>query len=201
MRRALLKAQILKGLLLAVAFAAIAVLTCTAIYLFSPKDWRNVTDWKEVSLCDFSTTNLWGIVPPYPAAKVTNTTYTITLENGAYYVMNDEAATDARYFHDLYNPKRGTCSRIAHFAIKGSGTFRWPKVKGCHIRICKGVTFITSGKCTTDRVAKEEVPPLDAKIDDGNSKHARYAAYTIEIGGKLIFEDGLKYPEGLIERK
>lgn len=115
--------------------------------------------------------------------------------------MKDEAAEDARYFHELYDPKSGKYSRIEHFVFKGSGTFRWPKVKACHIRICNGVTFITSGKCKPDFVAKTETPPPDARTDDGDIPNVRYAAYTVEKGGKLIFEDGLEYPEGLIERE
>lgn len=198
-RKALHNIQILKWLLYSVSLAAVAALTCASILLLHLKDWRDVTDWKDVSLDAFSITHLRGKVPPYPATTVTNSTYTITLQNNGYYIMNDEAATDARYFHDLYDPKSGTYSRIAHFVIRGSGTFRWPKVKACHIRICDGVTFITSGKCDRDMIAKADVPPPDAKTDDG--VNFRYAAYTVEKGGKLIFEDGLKYPDGLIERK
>ena len=200
-RRALSNVRTLKWLLHGVAVAAVVALACVSIRLFAPKDWRAVAVWKDVSLDDFSKTHLRGKVPPYSATTVTNSTYTITLQDGGYYLMNDAAATDARYFHDLYDPRHGTYSRIAHFVIKGSGMFRWPKVKACHVRICDGVTFITSGKCDRDMIAKTEVPPPDARTDDGINHHARYAAYTVEKGGKLIFENGLKYPEGLIERK
>ena len=200
-RRALSNVRMLKWLLHGVAVAAVVALACVSIRLFAPKDWRAVAVWKDVSLDDFSKTHLRGKVPPYSATTVTNSTYTITLQDGGYYLMNDAAATDARYFHDLYDPRHGTYSRIAHFVIKGSGMFRWPKVKACHVRICDGVTFITSGKCDRDMIAKTEVPPPDARTDDGINHHARYAAYTVEKGGKLIFENGLKYPEGLIERK
>ena len=205
-RKALSNIQILKWLLYGISITAVVALICASILLLRPKDWRDVTDWKEVTLRKFSH-KLFFKEPKPPFRVVTNELYTITLENGGHYIMKEvidwgkESIPVYDVFHDLYDPKRGTYSRIVHFVIKGSGTFRWSKVKACHIRICDGVTFITSGKCDRDMIAKTEVPPPDARTDDGDNHHARYAAYTIERGGKLIFENGLKYPEGLIERK
>ena len=86
----------------------------------------------------------------------------------------------------------------AHLEIRGNGTLHCPTITGIEVKICSGVTLITSGICEPDgKWRKTALPPPDAKMDDTN--YVGYAAYKIEPGGKLIFTDTDSYPQGLIE--
>lgn len=155
------------------------------------------TDWKELDLLMYD-----RIEPVYDdTGKDIGFRTVYILNDGEHYVLPSHMRSSLRcgphIWYGTFNGKyEGRLGR-SKIEIRGSGVLKCREITGAHVKICAGTTLITSGKCRTDyQLIKTETPPPDATIDD--PEYMGYAAYEVEKGGKLIFENGADYPKGLI---
>lgn len=124
------------------------------------------------------------------------------LNDGRHYTMPNAMKHGylANPYHrwETLNGKWQSVPHRAHLEIRGNGTLHCPTISGTEVKIRSGVTLITSGICKPDgKWRKTALPPPDAQMNDTN--YVWYAAYKIELGGKLIFTDTDSYPQGLID--
>ena len=169
------------ALIAAMATAAIMA----AFFIFAPS-------WEELSFDDIE-----DVEVECGTANGLSFVHTYTLRGGRYTHSSGHRANP----HFIYETKDGKWQPVPHrpcLEIKGKGTLLCPIITGSEVKVCSGVTLITSGICKPDRKwRKTPLPPPNAQINDTN--YVGYAAYKIEPGGKLIFTDTDSYPQGLID--
>lgn len=191
-RRFLRFAQVCGGIL---RLALVSAVLAGAVLALKNTIFRDtVIEWKELdAFTDFETEKMYD-----ERGFCTNFYEVITVRDGNYFILPSGRCNRLRY-----NPYWEWIGQTAvlkrpEMVIRGNGTLKCPVITGLHVKIERGVTLITSGKCEINKEFRPtEVPPYDATMD--NHAYMGYAAYTVEPGGKLIFEDGLKYPAGLID--
>lgn len=147
---------------------------------------------------------------------VTNEVFIITLRNGGHYVLPREYYPRGDYEgsrHIVWEPydgkkqgwwlmrsrdgKQQGWALRSKLEIHGRGVLKCRDIIGAQVRICSGVTLVTSG--VRHYRKSVETPPPSAQKDD--PAYFDYPAYLIEPGGKLVFTDNDTYPPGLIERR
>lgn len=152
-------------------------------------------EWRELNpITDFE-----NVVFDDERGFCTNDYKAITLRDGNYFTLPKEYRNGLRCSPYQWYVGGTKVRKRPKIVIRGNGTLNCPVITGAHVTIERGVTLITSGKFEKldEKLRPTPLPPDDAMMDD--PAYSGYAAFTVEPGGKLIFEDGLKYPAGLIE--
>lgn len=120
------------------------------------------------------------------------------LPDNHHYTMQHGYLANPYYIWGTINGKWQSVPHRPRMEIRGKGTLHCPAITGVEVKICAGVTLITSGICKPDgKWRKTALPPHDAQMGDTN--YVGYATYKIEPGGELIFTETDSYPQGLIE--
>lgn len=167
--------------------------------------------WLMVSMCCSVGANEWVELSPVSditsevmrdeTGFCTNVIHVITLRGGQYIMPSSFGGVFRANPPNVWKLRQGKwgCEpERGELVIRGAGVLKCPVITGVHVQIESGVTLITSGKCEPDAQWRvDEVPPADATID--NPAYVGYAAFTVNPGGKLVFDSAIDYPSGLVD--
>ena len=146
--------------------------------------------------------------------NVTNEVKVITLRDGGHYVL-PETHYPRNIYEDIrhiaWEPydgkkqgkwlmlspdgkKQGWALR-SKLEIRGYGVLKCRDIIGAQVKVCSGVTLVTSGV----RHYRKNIEPLPQNAQKDDPAYFDHPTYIVEPGGKLIFTDTDSYPQGLIE--
>ena len=175
------------------------LVSVAAIWLVVSMGCRSgsANEWMELS----PVSDITSAVMEDEAGSCTNVIQIITLRGGQHIMpksFNEGFRANPVHVWRLRDGKWESEPKRGELVIRGAGVLKCPVITGVHVQIESGVTLITSGKCEPDAQWRvDEVPPADATID--NSAYAGYAAFTVNPGGKLVFDGAIDYPSGLVD--
>lgn len=124
---------------------------------------------------------------------------TITLKDGATYALPAHMegrllGTRSWYVLDADGDHLAATNRVRlrePIVVEGSGTLVAPEIAYADVRLKRGVTLVTSGRCPW---LTPPEPPPDADL----TNHTEYASFAVERGARLVFTANPAYPPSLV---